>query len=401
MKNPGSNNHPAQVNRRQFLKLLGLTGASILINGCQPENLVSPTPTLLPTSEKSSTAIPSPNPLPTQTTTPIVPTSIPTPIPKAMVATAKVVSYDPNNLRKELERMLDSSADLANLIKPGSRVGVKVNLTGGTWWDSPSKPPSTELFVTHPVLTGVLCELLKDAGASKITIIDGIGDDRNFEKWGYNAMARPLGVDLVNLCKPDPFPDYARIPVGPGARVYDFFYVNGILNELDVLVSIGKMKCHSTTGVTLTLKNLIGLPPISKYRLNENDNNKSAFHGNIIFDTRLPRVIIDLNQAKPIQLAVVDGIYTGEGGAGPWDKGLSQVKPGVLVAGRDPVAVDALTAMIMGFNPDAPSGTFPFTGGENHIMLARLAGLGTNLSAEIGVSGPSVEELLYKFKTVS
>jgi hypothetical protein len=42
-------------------------------------------------------------------------------------------------------------------------------------------------------------------------------------------------------------------------------------------------------------------------------------------DTRLPGAILDLDLARPIDLAVIDGIFTCEGGAGPWDKSLAQV----------------------------------------------------------------------------
>ena len=95
-----------------------------------------------------------------------------------------------------------------------------------------------------------------------------------------------------------------------------------------MFVSIGKMKCHPTTGVTLSLKNLIGLAPISRYRRKEHHTHRSEFHESETFDSRLSRVILDLNQARPIHLAIIDGIMTAEGGTGPWDKGLAQVKPG-------------------------------------------------------------------------
>jgi uncharacterized protein (DUF362 family) len=399
MKKPRSNKQSPKFNRRQFLKLLGAASASILINGCQVKEPPIPTPLPATLIDQTPTPVQSPSPFPTQTETSIPATS--TPVPKVLVATTKVTSYDPVTIRTEMERMLDSIGGLSDIIKPGARVGVKVNLTGGTWWDTPDKPPSPELFVTHPVLAGELCKLLKDSGASKIYIMDGLGDERNFEKWGYNAMAGPLGVELIDLCKPNPFPDFIRFPVGGGYKIYDSFLMNGILKEIDILISVAKMKCHSTTGVTLSLKNLIGLPPISKYRRSDSDNNKSSFHGNIKFDTRLPNVIIDLNQAKPINLAIIDGIFTAEAGAGPWDKGLSQVKPGVLVLGKDPVAVDAVATAIMGFNPEAASRTLPFTGGENHLILANQAGLGTNRLSEIGIDGPSIADLLFKFKPVT
>jgi uncharacterized protein (DUF362 family) len=102
-----------------------------------------------------------------------------------------------------------------------------------------------------------------------------------------------------------------------------------------------------------------------------------------------------------VHLALIDGVLTAEGGAGPWDKGLRQVRPGVLVASRDPVAADAVATAVMGFDPDAPAGTRPFTGGDNHLALAHAIGLGTNQLAEIGIAGPPIRDVLFPFRTVN
>jgi uncharacterized protein (DUF362 family) len=315
-----------------------------------------------------------------------------------MVAIGQADTYEPALLRREMERMLSETGGLNGKVKSGSRVGIKVNLTGGTWWDAIGKPPATELFVTHPAVVRALGELLLDLGAVKLAIMDGLGDETNFRKWGYVDTAKPLGAKLIDLCKPDQYVDFKPFPVGSKAYIYDQFDLNATLDEFDAFISVGKMKCHSTTGVTLSLKNLIGLAPISRYRRQEQDNNRSAFHESTEFDTRLPRVVIDLHRARPVDFAVIDGVITAEGGAGPWDAGLHQVKPGLLVAGRDPVAADAVATALMGFDPAAKSGTAPFVHADNHLALAHESKLGTNLLSEITIAGPAIQTLVYKFK---
>ena len=109
-------------------------------------------------------------------------------------------------------------------------------------------------------------------------------------------------------------------------------------------------------------------------------------------------MILDINQARPIHLAIIDGIMTAEGSAGPWDGILTQVKPGVLIAGKDPVATDAVATAVMGFDPKAPLGTIPFLRAENHLELARKWGLGTNVLDEIEIAGPQIQDVMYKFK---
>jgi uncharacterized protein (DUF362 family) len=111
-------------------------------------------------------------------------------------------------------------------------------------------------------------------------------------------------------------------------------------------------------------------------------------------------VAIDLNLAMPAHLAFIDGIKTVEGGAGAWDAGYNPVQPGLVIASKNPVAADAVAAAVMGFDPDAPSGSFPFSYADNHLALAREFGLGTNRLAEIGVVGAQIADVAFPFKTV-
>jgi uncharacterized protein (DUF362 family) len=107
-----------------------------------------------------------------------------------------------------------------------------------------------------------------------------------------------------------------------------------------------------------------------------------------------------LCQACPIHLAVIDGVITAEGGAGPWDPGLSQVKPGLLVASKDPVAADSVGAALMDFDPSAPDGSRPFEKCDNYLALAAEAGLGAYRLEEIGVAGAAIDEVKFPFKGV-
>jgi uncharacterized protein (DUF362 family) len=390
------------IDRRQFLKLLGTSTLAALLSGCRPRTVPAPTPAF------TSFSTPDPSATSTQTLAPTAaqaepsateaPTSTPTPSPRATVAIERASRYERSELHPAMERLLEGTGGLENLIRPGARVGIKVNLTGGTWWDSPQKPPSNELFATHPAVVAILGEFLLDAGAGRLTIFDGLGDERNFDAWGYTGAAQRLNASLVDLCRPDPYPDFIQLPVKPHPFVYGSFTLNRALAELDVLVSVAKMKVHSISGVTLALKNMIGIAPIRLYRRREQDNHRSEFHESTTFDRRLPRVVLDLCQACPIHLAVIDGVLTADGGAGPWDAGLSQVKPGLLVASKDPVAADAAGAALMGFDPAAPDGSRPFEKCDNYLALAAETGLGVHRLEEIGIAGSAIEEVKFPFK---
>jgi uncharacterized protein (DUF362 family) len=381
---------PAPLNRRQFLQLLGLSGASAFLAGCNPFKppvSTPPTATLAPAAGPTSTVLPSP-------------TATAVPSYKSLVAIGQAGSYAAAPIRAQLQSMLEGIGGLKDLVKPGAHVGIKPNLTGGTWWDASLPAPAPELFVTHPALVGELVRLLYEAGAGKVTIMEGLGDARIYSQWGYTDMAAAVGAELVDLCSPAPYADFRLFPVGPTFQVYDSFYLNPILSELDLFISVAKMKCHATTGVTLSLKNLFGIAPIQFYRRHVEDNNRSAFHDTQAFDRRVPRVIVDLNLARPTHLALIDGIFSGDAGAGPWDPGLRPIRPGLLIASRDAVAADAVAASLMGFDPAAPSGSHPFTGGENHLALAAAAGLGTHDLSTIGVLGPRIQDVRFPFQTV-
>ena len=374
--------------RRQFLKLAGAAGLSLLLDSCRGA---------LPIPFPSSRATPVPSPFPSATVSPL-PTS--TRAYRSTVAIGRAAAYDQDLVKAQLQALLEGCGGLADLVRPGARIGLKPNLTGETFSDASLPAPATELFDVHPVVVAALAELLLDAGAQKVYIMEGLGDTAIFRKWGYVEIADRLGARLVDLCDPAPYSEFVNFPTGTRRLIYDQFYLNGLLGELDLFVSVAKMKCHSTTGVTLSLKNLFGLPPIQRYRRSDSDNNRSAFHESTVFDTRVPRVIVDLNLARPVHLAVVDGIKTVEAGAGSWDKGYAPVQPGLLFAGRDPVAVDAVTAAVMGFDPQAASGLHPFEYADNHLELAAAAGVGTDRLAEIGVEGVPLTEALFPFKTV-
>jgi uncharacterized protein (DUF362 family) len=206
-----------------------------------------------------------------------------------------------------------------------------------------------------------------------------------------------LGIDLVDLCEPAPYSSFINFPTGEDYLVYPQFMLNRIIGEIDSLVSLAKLKVHATTGITLSMKNLIGLAPITAYRNNDEHNNRSSFHGNANFDERLPKVIIDLNKVRPIDLGIIDGIATAEGGAGPWDSKMRQIKPGVIIASKDPLALDCVGTIVMGFDPFAQGGKTPFIGGLNHLLLANEAGLGTMNISKIRIAGEGIEDVRVKF----
>jgi uncharacterized protein (DUF362 family) len=335
------------------------------------------------------------------------PTATPTTTPEATidirprVAIARAASYDRALVRQQVEALLDGIGGLSDVVRPGDRVAVKVNLTGGTYWEGQGGGPAVDTFVNHPEVVRALVELLWDAGAGEILLVESVYEWESYRMWGYEEVSAELGASLIDLNRPDPYTDFAATPVGGGAFIYESFVFNHILEEVDVFVSVAKMKCHWYAGITLSIKNLVGLVPVVDYRLSEEHGHRSALHGPTDEETRtrLPRVIADLVRARPIDLALIDGIRTAEGSEGPWNQCFGPVQPGVLVAGKDAVATDAVAAAVMGFDPAADYPANPFLRGDNHLNLAHGLGLGTNRLGEIAVAGASIADVQYAFNT--
>lgn len=374
-----------RISRRDFLKLGAGVAGGVILAGCVPDffkSAQSPSPTPTPS--------PTPAPLPTS----------PVAIPRAQVGIAQAGSYDRQLVVRQLQTLFDSLGGLADVVRPGDKVAIKVNLTGGVKGTvPPAGTTATESWVTNPVVVEAMGQLLRDSGASKIYVVESVWEWASYEQWGYVDMAKELGATLIDLNDTAPYNDYASLPVGKGWYVYDSFRFNHLLEEVDVLVSLAKMKCHYLCGVTQSMKNLIGLAPYRFYERQAGDGYRTGFHGaDTETKARLPRVVLDLNRARPVNLSLIDGIKTVDGSEGPWNRDLRAVSPGLLIGGKNPVATDAVAVSAMGFDPTADFPDPPFIRAENHLNLAYQLGLGSNRLADIDVLGAKLDDVRMKFR---
>ena len=392
--------HPCQranpnhrhVSRRDFLGLMGAaagtiaTGAatSLVASGCQSIATAIPAATSVATAagnaaNASTNAVAAAN--------------------QPLVALAQAIDYDPKTIRKQVRALLDALGGLKGVVHSGDRVAIKTNLTGGIGSDPLPGVSAIESYITHPEVVRALGEAVREAGAKELYIVEAVYEDASWRAWGYEDVAKSLDATLIDLNNTLPYKDFAQVPVGDGAFIYKTFTFNRILQEADVFMSVAKMKCHNSAGITLSMKNLVGLVPARFYRLSEQHNYRSALHGqDKEVGQRLPRVILDLNRARPIHFALIDGIKTTEGGEGPWIRGMAAVEPGLLIAGVNPLATDTVATAAMGFDPTAAAMKEPFVRSDNHLAIAAQLGLGTNKLADIKTIGPEVGDVVHKFR---
>jgi uncharacterized protein (DUF362 family) len=309
--------------------------------------------------------------------------------PLGTVVIGQQTSYERKTVKQTLQKMIEDMGGLSWTVSAGGKVALKVCLPAG------AGAIENHRFGTHPEVVRALGELLLDAGAGQLYIVEALADAGAFAAWGYEEIAQSLNATLVDLNQPAPYDAFGEVEVGPASLVYPKFTVNQLLNEVDTIISLAKMKCHASLGIALSMQNLEGMVPVSQYRAQETDTFPSAFYAEI--KTALPRIIIDLNMAFPLHLAVIDGIQTVQGGEAASVPGVQPIDPGLLLLGQNPTAVDTIATLCMGFDSLARFPTPPFTQSDNYLNLAYNLGLGTNLPEQIEVLGPAVQDVAVPF----
>jgi len=191
---------------------------------------------------------------------------------------------------------------------------------------------------THPAVVAAAIDAFREAGA-RVRVgespITGVNTLEAFEVTGIAAVARERNCPLIDL---DARP--CRRVALPDGHVIRELQVCADVLEADLVVSIPVMKIHMHTGVTLAVKNMKGcLWRRSKVELHMLPLLKG------VGDRALDIAIADMSWALRPHLALLDGT-TGMEGLGP-----SAGTPkhlGVVVAGADAYAADAVACRLMG-----------------------------------------------------
>jgi len=339
------------------------------------------------------------------------------------VAIVRQRDYALPGLQATMTQAFDLLGGIGELVR-GRTVTIKVNLTG--YAQALLGRPPGETYATHDATAIALARVLADLGARRIRFVESCQWRGDFEEyartfgWDVAALGSAGPVEFENTRNLGQGRAYARLTVPDGGRLFSYFEVNHSYADTDVLISLAKMKHHVTAGVTLTTKNLFGITPNSLYGTEAPSEEAIAYRGSVHtrsegnvpvlpgeragFDDRdatyrIPRVVTDVLAARPVDLAILDGITSIAGGEGPWISGIRPVAPGVLVAGLNAVSTDAVCVALMGYpDPLATRGTPPFSSMDNHLRLSHDAGLGVGDLARIDVRGVSIEEGRYDFE---
>jgi uncharacterized protein (DUF362 family) len=220
---------------------------------------------------------------------------------------------------------------------------------------------------TNPLVVHAAYEAFRELGAASVRIAEGPGHRRDTldlaEAAGYFKTVPAFEDNFIDLN----VDQTTRVhPARQFSRLEKFYLPNSALGA-DLLVSIAKMKTHHWTGATLSMKNLFGVVPSGIY----------GWPKNVLHWAGIHECIADLHAAFPRQFAIVDGIIGMEGN-GPI-QGTAK-NAGVLVAGVDPVAVDATCCRIMGIDP-VRIGYLQLAGGQTRLDERNILQAGESIAA--------------------
>ncbi len=374
-------------------------------------------------------------------------------VPSAPVSVAKCPSYD-EDLAAKLRIMFDQIGGIGDLVK-GKTIAVKLNLTGGGRGFPPYALGDT--FWVNGKLTAAVCHLFNEAGARRIRLLESARTGLRIEDkildggWDLSLLRNAVpDLEFENTNNLGSGKRYSRLNVNSARPyIYPSFDFNPSYEDCDVFVSLAKMKHHEECGITLSMKNVFGATPCSIYgddagmdkpyerprqgretvlHFGRRQPSKSApqeldFTSDRYEGHRVPRIVTDLIGARPIDLAIIDGIQSCVGGEGPWvprSKALPPGQPGLLVVGRNPVCTDTVAVALMGYDPRQQAGKPPFKVwknrkdlksdyqqehgdlpqyGGNVMLLAEAAGLGSADLNQIDVRGESIREAMFDFES--
>ena len=232
-------------------------------------------------------------------------------------------------------RAIQALGGIEKFVKKGDKVAIKPN---------PATANRSEVAsTTNPDVVETVVKMCFRAGASDVVVLSHDAE-RNFQRDGIGDAASRAGARVLAAISRDL---YRPVDVFRG-RLLENVEIIGDLLDADVFINIPIAKHHSATDVTLSMKNLMGI-----------NWNRVYFHQN-----GLHQAIADLSTVAKPDLIVMDAnrILLTNGPNGPGQTRDDKM----VIAGTDPVAVDAYATTLFNRAPENIS----------HIQYAYELGVG-------------------------
>lgn len=191
---------------------------------------------------------------------------------------------------------------------------------------------------THPLMVLAAADAFRSLGAKSVVVAEGPGHQRDTQlvllESGYAELLRNDAIPFVDLNRDE----LVRTGLRASYMGIKSLWLPRTVLDAHFLVSMPKMKTHHWAGITLSMKNMLGIVPGARY----------GWPKNILHWKGIQESILDVCATVPINFVIADGVIAMEGN-GPLNGRPRAL--GKIVLADDPVAADATCARLMGFEP--------------------------------------------------
>ncbi len=243
---------------------------------------------------------------------------------------------DPSAL---VDKALELVGGMSAFVSKGDVVYVKPNIS----WDRVPEQAAT----TNPLVVGAVIRAVFDAGAKRVIVADNSCNDarRSYKRSGIKDAAEKAGAKVLFMEK------RKFVKMNVGGEVIKEWEIYREAIEADKIINVPIAKHHGLSGVTLSMKNTMGLI----------GGKRDLLHQNIAGS------VVDLTAYFKPALNILDAVRVlkAHGPQGGSAKDIEQMN--LVAASTDPVMIDAFGVTLFGKNPE----DFP------HIKLGEERGLGT------------------------
>ena len=198
----------------------------------------------------------------------------------------------------------------------------------------PGKPINTDTQ-----LIGAAAEGFLRLGAASVTVAEGPGHHRDTELLVHDTgLADQLlhrKIQFIDLNRDE----LIKTKLEANYSGLGHLWLPRTVLAADFIVSMPKVKTHHWTGVTLSMKNMFGIVPGSRY----------GWPKNVLHWAGIHESVLDICATVRPHFVIADGIVAMQGD-GPLNG--TERKLNTIVLSDDPVAADGTCARALGMNPE-------------------------------------------------
>jgi uncharacterized protein (DUF362 family) len=287
-----------------------------------------------------------------------------------VMAKVAVLRTSPETVLDDISKVM-RMAGYRDVIRPDSEIALKINISWHVWYPATSTTPWQ--------LEGVIKTLLDDGyprekiyGAHNRTVVVSAKEGEIANK--HKPVLDRYGIRNIHLYEGEEWVTYE-----PKAKmlVLDSIFPKGIHIPKRLMgssiIQLPTMKTHVFTTITGAMKNAFG------GLLHE----RRHWTHSVIHETLVDLLAIQ-KEIHPGVFAVMDGTFAGDG---PGPRCMVPHVKDLLLASSDQVAIDAIAAKIMGFDPLK----------LDFIRIAYEKGLGIGDPKEIEIEGEDISGINFHF----